>query len=65
MIKRVIQRLKELSIMDYISMNNISMDTVRTYTELMLTRRGYTIGDFMDTDEEGIPGKKPSRSNQT
>jgi len=44
--------------MDYISMNNISMDTVRTYTELMLTRRGYTIGDFMDTDE-GIPGKKP------
>jgi hypothetical protein len=25
----------------------------------MLTRRGYTIGDFMDTDEEGVPGKKP------
>ncbi len=35
------------------------MDTVRNYTELMLTRRGYTIGDFMDTDEEGVPGKKP------
>lgn len=25
----------------------------------MLTRRGYTIGDFIDTDEEGVPGKKP------
>lgn len=25
----------------------------------MLTRRGYTIGEFMDTDEEGVPGKKP------
>lgn len=35
------------------------MDTVRNYTELMLTRRGYTVGDFMDTDEEGVPGKKP------
>jgi hypothetical protein len=35
------------------------MDTVRNYTELMLTRRGYIIGDFMDTDEEGVPGKKP------
>jgi hypothetical protein len=35
------------------------MDTVRSYTELMLTRRGYTIGDFIDTDEEGVPGKKP------
>ena len=35
------------------------MDTIRNYTELMLTRRGYTIGDFMDTDEEGVPGKKP------
>jgi hypothetical protein len=35
------------------------MDTIRKYTELMLTRRGYTIGGFMDTDEEGVPGKKP------
>ena len=35
------------------------MDTVRKYTELMLTRRGYTIGEFMDIDEEGVPGKKP------
>jgi hypothetical protein len=35
------------------------MDTVRIYTELMLTRRGYVIGDFIDTDEEGTPGKKP------
>jgi len=25
----------------------------------MLRRRNYSIGDFMDTDEEGIPGKKP------
>lgn len=25
----------------------------------MLTRRDYTIGDFIDTDEEGVPGKKP------
>lgn len=25
----------------------------------MLTRRGYRIGEFMDTDEEGVPGKKP------
>ena len=35
------------------------MNTVQTYTELMLTRRGYIIGEFMDTDEEGVPGKKP------
>jgi hypothetical protein len=35
------------------------MDTVRTYTELMLTRRGYVIGDFTDIDEEGVAGKKP------
>ena len=35
------------------------MNTVQTYTELMLTRRGYVIGEFMDTDEEGVPGKKP------
>lgn len=35
------------------------MDTVRIYTELMLTRRDYIIGDFIDTDEYGVPGKKP------
>jgi hypothetical protein len=29
------------------------------YTELMLTRRGYTIKDFTDVDEEDVPGKKP------
>jgi len=32
---------------------------VRNYTELMLTRRGYIIGDFTDIDEKGVPGKKP------
>lgn len=36
-------------------MNTVRMNTVRSYTELMLTRRGYTIGEFMDTDDEGIP----------
>ena len=35
------------------------MDTVRTYTELMLTRRGYTIGDFMDPTRKGYPVKNP------
>jgi len=35
------------------------MDIVRNYTKLMLTRRGYTIDKFMDTDEKGVPGKKP------
>lgn len=39
-------------------MNSID-EIVKTYTNLMLTRRGYIIGDFVDTDEEGASGKKP------
>lgn len=34
------------------------MDTVRTNTELMLTRRGYIIKEFTDIDD-GVSGKKP------
>jgi hypothetical protein len=35
------------------------MDIIRKNTDLMLIRRGYMIGEFIDTDEEGVPGKKP------
>ncbi len=35
------------------------METVKQFTTLMLTRRGYTDIDFIDADEEGNPGKKP------
>ncbi len=35
------------------------MDTVIKYTKLMLTRRGYIVGNFTDIDDEGTPAKKP------
>ena len=35
------------------------LDTVKKYTEIMLIRRGYKIDQYIDTDENNVPGKKP------
>jgi hypothetical protein len=41
-------------------LKSVEMETVLEYTRLMLTRRGYVLGEFIDTDIGGDdPGTKP------